>query len=96
MFCYEKPPLERTFTISGTLGWKAVMRVSDEYHEETGEMVGDVSLVNVKSADKYLTFMSDLFFPMFRWCDREHVTWMQFLAQIRSSDFVYSEVMLHP
>ena len=63
VFCYEKPPLERTFTISGNLGWEAVMRVSDEYHEETREIVGDISLANVKSAGKYLTFMSDLFFP---------------------------------
>ena len=63
VFRYERPPLERTFTISGNLGWEAVTRVSDEYHEETGEMVGDISLVNVKSAGKYLTFMSDLFFP---------------------------------
>ena len=38
MFCYEKPPIERTFTISGSLWWEAVIRVSDEYHEETGEM----------------------------------------------------------
>ena len=38
VFQYEKPPLERTFTISGNLWWEAVMRVTDEYHEETGEM----------------------------------------------------------
>ena len=38
VFCYKKPPIERTFTISGNLWWEAVMRVSDEYHEETGEM----------------------------------------------------------
>ena len=38
VFCYKKPPTERTFTISGNLWWEAVMRVSDEYHEETGEM----------------------------------------------------------
>ena len=63
VFCYEKPPLARTFTISGNLWWEAVMRVSDEYHEETREMVGDISLANVNSAGKYLNFMSDLFFP---------------------------------
>ena len=57
VFCYEKPPLERTFTISGNLWWEAVMRVSDEYHEETGEMGGNISLVNVKIAGKYLTFI---------------------------------------
>ena len=38
VFRYEKPPPERTFTISGNLRWEAVMRVSDKYHEETGEM----------------------------------------------------------
>ena len=38
VFCYKKPPIERTFTISGNLWWEAVMRVSNEYHEETGEM----------------------------------------------------------
>ena len=38
VFRYERPPLERTFTISGSLKWEAVMRVSNEYHEETGEM----------------------------------------------------------
>ena len=37
VFQYEKPPLQRTFTISGNLWWEAVTRVSDEYHEETGE-----------------------------------------------------------
>ena len=37
VFQYEKPPLQRTFTISGKLWWEAVTRVSDEYHEETGE-----------------------------------------------------------
>ena len=37
VFLYKKPPLQRTFTISGSLWWEAVMRVSDEYHEETGE-----------------------------------------------------------
>ena len=37
VFRYKKPPV-RTFTISGPLGWEAVMRVSNEYHEETGEM----------------------------------------------------------
>ena len=58
VFYYEKPPLERTFTISGNLWWEAVMRVSDEYHEETNE----ISLANVKSSGKYFTFVSDLFF----------------------------------
>ena len=38
VFQYEEPPLERSFTISGNLWWEAVMRVSDEYHEETHEM----------------------------------------------------------
>ena len=37
VFCYEKPPLERTFTISGNLWWEAVMRVTDENGKETGE-----------------------------------------------------------
>ena len=37
VFHYAKPPI-RTFTIYGNLWWEAVMRVSDEYHEETGEM----------------------------------------------------------
>ena len=37
VFRYDTPP-NRTFTISGNLGWEAVMRVSDEYHEETKEM----------------------------------------------------------
>ena len=37
VFQYEKPPLQRTFTISGNLWWEAVTRVSNEYHEETGE-----------------------------------------------------------
>ena len=55
VFCYEKPPLERTFTISGNLWWGAVMRVSDEYHEETGEMGGYTQQTNLKSAGKYLT-----------------------------------------
>ena len=40
VFRYEKPPLERTFTISGNLWREAVMRVSDEYDEETREMDG--------------------------------------------------------
>ena len=66
VFCYEKPPLERTFTISGNLWWEAVMRVSDEHHKETGEMGGNVCLMNVKSAGKCLTFMLvNLFFPLF-------------------------------
>ena len=83
VFCYEKPPLERTFTISGNLWWEAVMRVSDEYHEETAEMGDNIYLANVKSSGKYLTFMSDLFFRMLRGythADREKVTWMQFLV----------------
>ena len=37
VFRYKKPPV-RTFTIGGNLWWEAVMRVSDEYHEETREM----------------------------------------------------------
>lgn len=37
IFRYDTPPI-RTFTISGNLWWEAVMRVSDEYHEETEEM----------------------------------------------------------
>ena len=79
VFCYEKPPLERTFTISGNLWWEAVMRVSDEYHGETNE----ISLANVESSGKYFTFVSDLFFSVL--CCRVHadyekVTWMQFLG----------------
>ena len=52
VFCYETPPLERTFTIGCVQVWAAVMRVSDEHHEETGEMVGYLSLANVKRAGK--------------------------------------------
>ena len=37
IFWYDTPPI-RTFTISGNLRWEAVMRVSNEYHEETSEM----------------------------------------------------------
>ena len=37
VFCYDSPPIHRTFTISGGLCYEAVMRVSDEYHEETFE-----------------------------------------------------------
>ena len=37
IFRYEKPHT-RTFTISGILGWRSVVRVSNEYHEETFEM----------------------------------------------------------
>lgn len=37
IFRYDTPPI-RTFTISGNLWWEAVMRVSNEYHEETREM----------------------------------------------------------
>ena len=64
VFRYEKPPLERTFTISGYLGWEAVMRVSDEYHEETGEMVGDILKTDMKTAGKYLSLMSGLYFSL--------------------------------
>ena len=52
VFCYETAPLERTFTISCDQVWVAVMRVSDEHHEETGEMVGYLSPANVKRAGK--------------------------------------------
>ena len=38
VFRFEKPPLERTFTISGFLWYEAVMKVTDEHHKETGEM----------------------------------------------------------
>ena len=38
VFCYDSPPIHRTFTISGGLWYEAVMRVSNEYHEETKEM----------------------------------------------------------
>lgn len=51
VFRYETPPLRRTFTISGNLWWEAVMRVSDEYHEETGEMVGYIQQISVKEQD---------------------------------------------
>ena len=51
VFRYETPPLRRTFTISGNLWWEAVMRVSDEYHEETGEMVGYIQQTNVNEQD---------------------------------------------
>ena len=37
VFQYDTPPI-RTFTISGNLWWEAVMRVSDEHHEETKEI----------------------------------------------------------
>ena len=37
VFCYDSPPIERTFTISGRLWWEKVVRVSNEYHEETKE-----------------------------------------------------------
>ena len=33
IFRYDTPPI-RTFTISGNLWWEAVMRVSNEYHDE--------------------------------------------------------------
>ena len=38
VFKFNTPPTLRTFTISGGLWWEAVMRVSDEYHDETKEM----------------------------------------------------------
>ena len=38
VFCYDSPPIHRTFTITGGLWYEAVMRVSNEYHEETKEM----------------------------------------------------------
>ena len=38
VFYYDSPPTLRTFTISGGLWYEAVMRVSNEYHEETKEM----------------------------------------------------------
>ena len=31
-------PVTRTFTINGILGWEAVMRVTDEHHNETNEL----------------------------------------------------------
>ena len=38
VFRYNIPPPLRTFTISGGLWYEAVMRVSNEYHDETKEM----------------------------------------------------------
>ena len=38
VFCYDSPPIHRTFIISGGLWYEALMRVTDEYHEETKEM----------------------------------------------------------
>lgn len=38
VFKYNTPPPLRTFTISGNLWWEAVMRVSNEYHDETKEV----------------------------------------------------------
>lgn len=38
VFKFNTPPPLRTFTISGGLWWEAVMRISDEYHDETKEM----------------------------------------------------------
>lgn len=38
VFCYDSPPTLRTVTISGGLWYEVVMRVSNEYHEETEEM----------------------------------------------------------
>lgn len=38
VFKYDIPPPYRTFTISGGLWYEAVMRVSNEYHDETKEM----------------------------------------------------------
>ena len=60
VFRYEKPPLQRTFTISGNLGWEAVMRVSDEYHDEIGELD-----CYIQSAGKCKAFMSGLIFSTF-------------------------------
>jgi hypothetical protein len=37
IFRYKKA-VDRTFTLSGPLGWEAVTRISDEHHEETYEM----------------------------------------------------------
>ncbi|XP_022796041.1 uncharacterized protein LOC111334544 [Stylophora pistillata] len=37
VFCYDNPT-NRTFIVSGNLWWEAVMRVSDEYHDETKEL----------------------------------------------------------
>ena len=58
VFRYKEPPLERTFTISGNLWWEAVMRVSDEYHEETKEMDDHIQ-------SKCKAFMSGLIFSTF-------------------------------
>ena len=58
VFRYEKPPLQRTFTISGNLGREAVMRVSVEYDEETREMDGYIQ-------SKCEAFMSGLIFSIF-------------------------------
>ena len=38
VFKFNTPPPLRTFTISGGLWYEAVMRVSDEYHDETKEI----------------------------------------------------------
>ena len=38
VFKFDTPPPVRTFTISGSLWYEAVMRVSNEYHDETKEM----------------------------------------------------------
>ena len=67
VFCYETPPLERTFTISGNFWREAVTRVSNEYDKETCEMVGYIQQTNVKSSGKYLTLMSGL---MLRGCSQ--------------------------
>ena len=58
VFHYKEPPLQRTFTISGNLGWEAVMRVGDEYDEETREMDGYIQ-------SKCKAFMSGLIFSTF-------------------------------
>ena len=58
VFRYEEPPLQRTFTISGNLWREAVMRVSDEYDEETREMDGYIQ-------SKCKTFMPGLIFSTF-------------------------------
>ena len=38
VFKYDTPPARRTFTISGSLWFEAVTRVSNEHHEEANEM----------------------------------------------------------
>ena len=38
--------------------------LSDENHEETGETVGDISKTDIKTAGKYLSLMSGLYFSL--------------------------------